>query len=136
MLNQPHHTGEAQAHGRGTRSAAIRGPRQHHELHSGLPPERYTEQELSTAGFAGLGRVLADLARDERLLVLLDGLDEVPAERRSQTDNALLELHRARPRAPVVVASRRIGASPCLAVARSISRSSRWWSRTAATPAR
>ncbi|MEM7202476.1 MAG: SUMF1/EgtB/PvdO family nonheme iron enzyme [Planctomycetota bacterium] len=79
-------------------------------LHAGLPPERYIEQELGTAGFVGLGRVLADLARDARLLVLLDGLDEVPAERRSQTDNALLELHRAWPRTPVVVASRRIGA--------------------------
>ncbi len=53
--------------------------------------------------------VLERLAGEGRLLLLLDGLDEVSRESRAVADGLLRDLARQWPRTPIVVASRSIG---------------------------
>ena len=60
----------------------------------------------------GLSQILDREAREGRLLVLLDGLDEVPGEDREEVDQLLRGLAHRWPRTPLVVATRPIGYRP------------------------
>ena len=69
------------------------------------------EARLSKLGHAGaeVRRALEEQAEAGRLLLLLDGLDEVPTAHRGDAEALLLELSARWPEAPIVVTSRPIG---------------------------
>jgi formylglycine-generating enzyme required for sulfatase activity len=69
------------------------------------------ERQLLRAGapVKGLAAALETEAREGRLLLLLDGLDEVPRERREEAESTLRELAARWPKTPLVVTSRPIG---------------------------
>jgi formylglycine-generating enzyme required for sulfatase activity len=69
------------------------------------------ERQLSRAGaqVKGLAAALEREAQEGRLLLLLDGLDEVPRERREEAESTLRDFSARWPRTPVVVTSRPIG---------------------------
>ena len=71
------------------------------------------ERELlrDTGQGEGLAAALRGEAREGRLLLLLDGLDEVAAERREEAVALLQNLSLRWPRASIVVTSRRLGYS-------------------------
>ena len=73
-------------------------------------PQR-VECRLRRAGhpYEGFATLCDQLARDGRLLVLLDGLDEVPREQRCEAEELLRDLAARWPHAQLVVASRPIG---------------------------
>jgi formylglycine-generating enzyme required for sulfatase activity/energy-coupling factor transporter ATP-binding protein EcfA2 len=60
----------------------------------------------------GLSETLDRVGRDGRLLVLLDGLDEVPKENREEAEQFLRDLAVRWPDTPIVVTSRPIGYRP------------------------
>jgi len=76
-------------------------------------PQRL-ERRLRRAGHPaqGLPALFDQWARDHRLLLLLDGLDEVPREDRSEAEELVRDLGAKWPETPVVVASRPIGYRP------------------------
>jgi hypothetical protein len=68
-------------------------------------------QRMESLGYAGekLKHVLEQLGREGRLLLFLDGLDEVPRERREEAEQLLRDLAGRWPASPLVVTSRPIG---------------------------
>ncbi len=60
----------------------------------------------------GLAAVLDRAGKDGRLLLLLDGLDEVPREEKEEVEKLLRDLAIRWPTTPIVVASRPIGFRP------------------------
>ncbi|HEY2294033.1 MAG TPA: SUMF1/EgtB/PvdO family nonheme iron enzyme [Thermoanaerobaculia bacterium] len=68
-------------------------------------------ERLTRAGHPaqGLAGALNQAGRDGRLLLLLDGLDEVPRETRDKAEQLLRDLATDWPTAPIVVTSRPIG---------------------------
>ncbi len=69
----------------------------------------YLSEEIGTLCGPRLPEVLGRAGSDGRLLVLLDGLDEVAPERRDRVPRLLRKLEADWPRAHVVLASRPIG---------------------------
>ncbi len=71
------------------------------------------EQDLGRAGHPGaeIRQALEHRAEDGRLVLLLNGLDEVPRELRAAAEELLGDLAQKWPRSPIVVATRPIGAS-------------------------
>ncbi len=69
------------------------------------------EGQLRRAGAPakGLAAALESEAQEGRLLLLLDGLDEVPRERREEAESTLRDLSARWPETPIVVTSRPIG---------------------------
>ena len=69
------------------------------------------ERLLSRAGqkAKGLPAMLEGAGRDGRLLLLLDGLDEVPKEDRGDIEGTLRDFSTRWPKSPIVVTSRPIG---------------------------
>ncbi len=69
------------------------------------------ERQMKRAGepAAGLAKVLDRAGQEGRLLLLLDGLDEVPQERRDETEALLRQLSSRWPETPLIVTSRPIG---------------------------
>ena len=63
----------------------------------------------SGASVRGLAAALEREAQEGRLLLLLDGLDEVPKDRREEAESTLRDLSARWPRTPLVVTSRPIG---------------------------
>jgi formylglycine-generating enzyme required for sulfatase activity len=76
-------------------------------------PQRL-ERRLRRAGHPAQGfpALFDQWARDNRLLLLLDGLDEVPREDRSEAEELVRDLVARWPETPIVVASRPIGYRP------------------------
>jgi len=72
-------------------------------------PLDYLAEEYGPLCGPELPGVLDAAGRDGRLLVLLDGLDEVRPERRDRVDKLLAKLDRDWPRSSVVLTSRPIG---------------------------
>gem|GEM_PF-1898666 len=74
------------------------------------PLER-VQDRLATLGFeaARLRAVFEGAGRDGRLLILLDGLDEVQRERRGEVKGTIQHLARQWPKASIVVTTRKIG---------------------------
>ena len=72
------------------------------------------ERRLRRAGHAAQGfpALFDQWARDRHLLLLLDGLDEVPREDRAEAEELVRELVARWPETPIVVASRPIGYQP------------------------
>jgi formylglycine-generating enzyme required for sulfatase activity len=70
------------------------------------------EEDLDRADQPGgaIRELLEEEAREGRLLLLLDGLDEVPREARGRAETLLSELASRWPKSPVVAATRPIGA--------------------------
>ncbi len=68
-------------------------------------------RRLRRAGYAadGLPAVLEREANEGRLLLLLDGLDEVPSDDREEVESILRAISTRWPRTPIVVTSRQIG---------------------------
>ncbi len=69
------------------------------------------ERQLGRDGHRakGLGAVLEEAGREGRLVLLLDGLDEVPRDDRGDAECLLKDLSGRWPRAPIIVSSRPIG---------------------------
>ncbi len=69
------------------------------------------DARLGRRGFAAgaLRKALDALAEEGRLLLLLDGLDEVPRESRDEVAGVLRDLDQRWPQAPLVVTTRPIG---------------------------
>ena len=67
------------------------------------------ERQMGRAEHRGLAGVLDREGQEGRLLLLLDGLDEVSAEEREDTETVLRELSERWPQTPVVVTTRPIG---------------------------
>ena len=69
------------------------------------------ERQMKRAGAAAesLASVLDREGQDGRLLLLLDGLDEVPQERREEAEALLRQLSSRWPQTPLIVTSRPIG---------------------------
>ncbi len=69
------------------------------------------ERQLARAGHRAkrLGAVLEEAVRAGRLVLLLDGLDEVPREDRGDAESLLKDLSGRWPKAPIIVSSRPIG---------------------------
>ncbi len=70
------------------------------------------EEDLDRAGQPGaeIRRVLEQQAEQGRLLLLLDGLDEVPRQARDRAETLLSELAAKWPKSPIVATTRPIGA--------------------------
>ncbi len=68
-------------------------------------------EDLDTAGQPGaaIRQALEGCANEGRLLLLLDGLDEVPRELRERTEGFLGNLVQRWPKSPLVVSTRPIG---------------------------
>ena len=78
-------------------------------IRDGRPLLDRLERSLGRAERQGLGRVLDRLGEEARLLVLLDGLDEVGMEERQDAETLIRQLADRWPETPVVVTTRPIG---------------------------
>jgi len=83
-------------------------------LREAQPLPQRLERRLRRAGHPaqGFSALCEQLAADGRLLILLDGLDEVPKEQRTEAEELLGDLAARWARTPIVVASRPIGYRP------------------------
>ncbi|MCG8460603.1 MAG: NACHT domain-containing protein [Holophagales bacterium] len=71
--------------------------------------DRIERTMAAQTGRAGLAAVLDREGQEGRLLLLLDGLDEVGAELREETESYLRRLSERWPKTPIVVSTRPIG---------------------------